>query len=624
MKKLLLLSLLVAASFSAFAQQYAKVPVNAPGAKIQGEAKVVKPPYRFIGYRNTPSLDLKWQPALTSIISKNPSEYRQLLKELKSQKAHLKQTSDDVPANKSAASTPVLSTNFIGLNAQGGNSPLDNTIAIANNGNIVSMVNSRIAYYTSTGTQTYIQSIYDLINDNQISTNLCDPKVIYSNTDDKFILFAQTCDGVAATSAIILGFSLSNNPQDGWYFYYFTGNPLNDGSWFDYPKIAVSNDEVFVSGNLFYQGGPFNEAVVYQVQKNPAFTGGNILYQVWTGIPGNPFTLLPVSYGQTGSYGPGIYMVSTAGSTGGSNNINLYDISNNIASTTAQLQGWNVNTTTYSVAADAPQPATSKTLDVGDCRALDGFYLNGIIHFVFNTDAGNAWNGINYNRLNVSNNTNVSSVYSEIGVADNCYPSVASIANTTTDKSVIIAYNRVSSSVFPETRVVNCDDNMTWSSSTLVKAGQNCVDHNWVSGNSERWGDYSGICRKYNDNPASVWMAGTYGNAQKYWGTWIAKILGGTVSVPMVAEESGSAKVYPNPIVDQYYVEFESKEKQQVLIEVVDAAGRLVSQLHKGTANAGRNVFSFNKANLSTGTYFLKISNGQTIIKNEKIVIAGQ
>lgn len=624
MKKLFLFTLLLGMSVLGNAQ-YTKVAINAPEKMIHTEKPVTSKPLeaRFIGFSNTPSLDLEWQPAITSIISKNESEYRRKLREIKEAKKPLKlQTPAEETQQKSTATAPVMSTNFVGLNAQGANTPMDNTIAVGNNGIVVSMVNSRIAYYNASGTQTYIQTIHALINDNQISNNVCDPKVIYSSADDRFIMFVQTCDGVAATSAIVVGFSKSNNPADGWYFYYFTGNPLQDGSWFDYPKMAISNDEVFISGNLFYEGSGFNTAVVYQIQKGPCFSGTTTNAVYWANLAGSPFTLLPVSLGHTGGYGPGIYMVATAGATSGSTQINLYDITNNIASTTAQVNAYSVTTTSYSVAADAPQPAGGKDLDVGDCRSLDGFFLDGVIHFVFNTDAGNAWNGINYNRLNVSNGTNQSSVYGEPGVSDNSYPSVASISNNTADKSVIIAYNRVSQSVNPETRVIKCDNSMTWSPSTLVKAGASKIDHNWNSANTERWGDYSGICRKYNDNPPSVWMAGTYGTTQQYWGTWIAKITEGPLSVQQANTEGSDAKVYPNPIVDNYYVEFTLAEKQQVNISIIDAAGRMVKELYNGNAMKGKSRFSFNKANLSAGTYFLTISNGTEKIKNEKIVIA--
>ena len=626
MKRLLLLTLSFGLSLSLTAQ-HKKLPVNGSAQLIKTANPILPKPLegRFIGFRNPASLDLNWQPALSSIISKNESEYKQMLRKIKEEKAKLKQQDIDMSGQaKSTIGAPALSTNFDGLTPQGNNSPLDNTIAISNGGIIVSMVNSRIAYYNSSGTPTFNQTIYDLINDNQISNNVCDPKVIYSNTDDRFIIFAQTCDGVASTSAIILGFSKTNNPADGWNFYYFTGNPLQDGSWFDYPKIAVSNDEVFVSGNLFFQGGGFNEAIVYQIQKAPCFAGGTTNAQFWSGIAGNPFTLLPVSWGQTGNYGPGIYLVSTAGVTTGSTNINLYDITDNQAASNEQMLGYNISTTSYSVPADAPQPGGGKNLDVGDCRSLDGFYLNGIIHFVFNCDAGNSWSGINYNRLNVSTGINVSSVYGESGTADNCYPGVASIANSQTDKSVIIAYNRVSSTTFPETRVIACDDAMTWSPSTLVKAGAGKIDHSWSTGSTERWGDYIGICRKYNDNPASVWMAGTYGNTNEYWSTRIAKILNTPVSIATTEKDETAAKVYPNPIIDNYYVEFELPAKQTVNISVIDAQGRLVKELHNGTAFAGRNVFSFNKANLNAGTYFLKISDNTRIIKNEKILVVSQ
>ena len=45
-------------------------------------------------------------------------------------------------------------------------------------------------------------------------------------------------------------FSTSNNPIDDWNVYLLPGDPLLTDHWTDYPAIALSEDEFFVTGNL--------------------------------------------------------------------------------------------------------------------------------------------------------------------------------------------------------------------------------------------------------------------------------------------------------------------------------------------------------------------------------------
>jgi hypothetical protein len=583
---------------------------------------------KFLGLRVAPSDPKLWKTSLNNVSgSENESENEELLEQIKEKKNNLKfANASNAPEQKSTAVTPLVSTNFGGLDNSGNNTPLDNTIAISNGGIIVVCINSMIAYADVNGNVISGGGpfeLYSLINDNTLPNNICDPKVIYDPDADRFIFYAQTCDGVSATDKIILGFSKSNTPSAGWWVYEFTGNPLNDNSWWDYPKMAVSSDELFVTGNLFYEGSGYNQSVVYQIQKAPCYAGTNTQSQYWYNINGNPFTILPVGTGIGSDYGPaGIYLVSTAGATNGSTNINLYHINNNIASGTATMSYNTITTTNYSTAGDAAQPSPGKNLNTGDCRALDGFYQNGIIHFVFNSDIGSGYCGINYNRLNVSSNTNTSSTFGLSGSYDYCYPAVAPIGTTGNDQSVIIAFNRSGSSLNPETRVVAVDGAGTWSNSVQVKAGATYIYYNWYSGATERWGDYTGICRKRNEQ--ACWMSGMYANVSQYWGQWIAKIGGQYNGVQNVNADATNAKVYPNPVVDNYNVEFDLAEKGQIFINITDMQGKVVKELYKGGAQQGKNIFSFDKANLPNGTYLLNIYNNSNTIKNERIVITGK
>ncbi|NUO03343.1 MAG: T9SS type A sorting domain-containing protein, partial [Saprospiraceae bacterium] len=203
------------------------------------------------------------------------------------------------------------------------------------------------------------------------------------------------------------------------------------------------------------------------------------------------------------------------------------------------------------------------------------------------------------------------------------YPSVASFAKTTTDKSVMIGFGRTGEDIYPQIRVVNCDHDMNWSASTLVKSGEGYSDYTASEGDPERWGDYTGVCRKHNAAVATVWMNGMFGTTANNWGTWIAEITGtgGTTGTETVEKGNGFL-VYPNPVFEEFKTEFELETGAEISINVYDPQGKLVKALYNGTAHAGKSQFTFNKANLEAGIYFLTIVINHQIFKNEKIIIA--
>ena len=660
------------------------------------------------GEINTPTADLKWRPILTTkCIAREPKEPdEELIEKIKAEKLILKQkqvlNKNDNSEIFSKTVTPLVGSNWLG-NTNTNNSPLDNNIAISDGGIIVSVANNTIEIDDVTGNNLYYNGIATFYNDNSI-TNVCDPVILYDKLADRFVFFFQECSGNSSNSYICICFSKTNNPATGgWWKYKLSGNPLNDYSWFDYPKMAVSNNELYITGNLFNNSAVFKQAILYQIQKTAGYSGGSLSWQYWQNISGSPFTLLPVGNGQGLSYGPGCYLVSTY-TTSGASTIKLYDLTDDMSGTPS-LNYYSVSTTTFSPAANASQLGTSCLLDNGSCRALSGFFLNGIIHFVFHSDYQNTgYNGINYNRLNVSALTNTSSTFGLTGY-DYSYPSIASYATTTTDKSVMIGFGRSGSSIYPEVRVVNCDDAMNWSGSTLIKSSVSYVKY--TSTTKERWGDYTGITRKHNSSKPTVYVNGMFGNSSNKWDTWIAQIsdnstpapvanftanptngnkpltvyftdnstnspnswswscIGGVPSsstlqnpsityntpgsygVSLTSYNSGgsntitknnyititlnngiqeysinnNAKIYPNPIIETFTLEFTLFETSVLEINIFDVSGKIVKTLYEGKGNQGENIFSFNKANLSTGTYFLSIKSNSKIIKNEKIII---
>lgn len=616
-KKLTTLSLLVFVSCSLFAQ-IATDMVKPDESKIIGTA-TKSAIHTATGISIQPvTTDLKWRPILTNkCIFREPKvPFEEYIESLKNTKTKIVNPNAAEATNKSVATVvPVVGVNYLG-NENNGSSPMDNNVAISNGGWIVSVANNTIEYDNMSGSTIYYNDIVSFIGDASIS-NVCDPVVLYDKLADRFIFFAQECSGSSSNSHLLIFFSKTNDPNAGWWYYKLNGNPLSDGSWFDYPKIAISNNELYISGNLFYDSGTFNQAVLYQIQKSTAYSGGVINWQYWTGISGNPFTLLPVSNGHGLSYGPGCYMVAT--DNFGSSNIKLYHLTDDMSGSPAFNQ-YNVPTTAYSPTGyNAAQLGTSIELKFFDSRAMSGFFLNGLIHFVFHSDVGGAWYGINYNRLNVAALTNQSSMFGASGAYDYGYPSVVSFGTSVTDKSVMIGYGRSGSSIYPEVRVVNCDNMMNWSTSTLVKSSASFVSY---TGNPERWGDYTGTTRKHNSPTASIWMNGMYGTSLNVWSTWVAEIHAGAASDVAETTTDKNVNVFPNPVTESFTVAFTLEESTMVDIAVMDLNGKLVQSLYNGKATAGSNTFSFNKANLAKGTYFLMIKDNTKIIKNEKIIIA--
>lgn len=575
------------------------------------------------GESNTASADLKWLPILsnkcTGRVHQIPDQEKIIA--MKKEKTLLKQNQNINQKsveneNSSLSITPVVGTNFLG-NTNNGMSPMDNSIAVSANW-IVSVANTTIEFDDLSGNNTYYNDIPTFFNDPGIS-NVCDPVVIYDSGADRFIFFAQECAGNSSNSYLLIAFSKSNNPNSGWWTYKLTGNPINNNKWFDYPKLAVSNNELYITGNLFSNnpGGTFDQAILYQIQKNNGYSGASISWQYWSNIPGTPFTLLPVSWGQSGNYGPGCYLVASI--PGGGSSVKLYDLTDDMTATNEQLNYYSVPTSAYSPAGDASQQGTSCLLDNGDCRTLSGFYLNGKIHFVFHSDIGSGWNGINYNRLDVSSKTNQRSTFGSVGNSDYSYPTVVSYATNPTDASVMIGFGRSSSSMFPEIRAVNCDNGMNWSNSTLIKGSSNYISY--TSSTKERWGDYTGSSRMHNSTNPSVWINGMFGNSANTWDTWIAEIHDNEVGIKETNNKN-TGKVYPNPIVENFVLEFTLENQTVLNIEITDVTGKIVKTLYEGKAHAGVNTFSFNKANLAAGTYFLTIRDESKLYKNEKIIIS--
>lgn len=444
------------------------------------------------------------------------------------------------------AVTPLVLSSFE-ANGFDGWSPPDNDMAISDNGYIVSVINSAVRYFDADGNPLNPDTPYEnLLSGLDVSTFIFDPKVLYDPVEDKFIMVVL--DGnTPETSQVVVGFSVSENPMDGWYFYTFSGDFL-DGNWFDFPNIAISENDLFISGNLFSDNSGFDQTVLLQIKKEEAFTGGDVDWEYFNNVTaGNgfsAFTLVPASFGYDGEYGPGIFMVSNdfAG-----NEFSLYEVTDSVNADQV-INVYSINTGFYDPPGEALQLGSTSVLSTGGNRIRNAYYANGFVHFVFSLDVSGGYSGVRYNRVDVASLINTWANFTQTQF-DLSYPSVSPYSLDENSNEAMICFLQSGSSIYPQIGAVNVDESMTFSDPVLIKAGETPILT--AGGGNQRWGDYSGGGRRHNTAYPNAWFVACYGQGNDY-GNWIFEVSDQSNGLPPVADFEASPKFGEAPLATSF------------------------------------------------------------------------
>lgn len=496
---------------------------------------------------NPPAMDSRWNIQLVNLERKHGSASAEI-DSIKQALDALRESGNLPDLNPEHRDLPLKSATDIGIgtNFRGNElrnvSPPDNTVAVSTDGIVISVDNFTLEYYRTNG-QSLIRNLTlrDFVNNTSLNGTLFDPKVIYDPYEDRFILVLLH-GSTPTTNKVLIYFSKSNDPRDGWFAYQLNGNQPGLNVWFDYPKIGINNDELYISGNLFNGSNQFQQSMLFQIEKAAGYNGGSISFQRWMNIrdgEGNSsFTVVPASEGLGRGYGPGIFLVS--GRNNGGSRVTLYDLTDNMSASDEKLNVFSVNVSSYSTPPNGRQQNSNERLATNDARVLGAFFLNRHLHYVLHANTGSAFASIVYGRIDVvSQNANTTSF--GLNGFDYTFPNVASAAKSDnpTDKSAVIAFTRSGTSIFPEARVVLVRDDMSISGSLTVKEGTSHINMIGGSGN-ERWGDYSGISRRFASGNPEIWMTACFSENNSFrnnaWSTWVAQI-NATSSGPLPAVE---------------------------------------------------------------------------------------
>ncbi|MCC7246091.1 MAG: T9SS type A sorting domain-containing protein [Saprospiraceae bacterium] len=531
-------------------------------------------------------------------------------------------------ASDNFAITPTVVSSWNATHVGSGNPP-DNTMAISNDGYVVTSVNSRIAVYNSSGTVLGQWNLYDFFYGASagVVNDFFDPNVIYDAGQNRFV-FTCSVGRTTANSRLLVAFSSGSNPTTGWWCYYLTGNPMNNSGWLDYPRIGVSTADVFVTGNIYNNAGSYLGSVIYQMTKAPGYTGASLNWQTWSGLSGSPFAITPVSTGNGTNFGPGLYFVAHTPGSGSATK--LYRITDNMSASGETITYNSISSPAYTAASNAYQSGTSERLDIGDSRHISAFIVNGLIHYVFaGAVSGTSYSRLHYHRLNPTALTITSKQIYSTGY-DLSYPSIAWSASTSTDKGVLIAFQYSNSSSFPGVGALNVDDALGVSSWVTCAAGTGYVDLTGAGAATSRWGDYTYLCRKRNSSPVRVWGAISFGNTSHNYTNKVFQLKVGAAfddgngdrSDDVVTTEKSDVEMYPNPTVTgSFNVFIDKKQAGSCGVQVFDITGRLVHEETLDQADAGKVHFDVRNTALKPGAYMVNITDNKQVIRNEKLVV---
>ena len=128
-------------------------------------------------------------------------------------------------------------------------------IAAAGPDHVVSIVNSSIEWYTKSGTlQASLSLEGDFFGPLSPEARPFDPKVIYDQYEDRFVVIALVrVFSPATVSRILVAVSDDEDPNGTWYFDSINSKlTINsvDG-WADYPGLAIDEEAVYITANIF-------------------------------------------------------------------------------------------------------------------------------------------------------------------------------------------------------------------------------------------------------------------------------------------------------------------------------------------------------------------------------------
>lgn len=525
--------------------------------------------------------------------------------------------------------TPTIEDDFTGRPVGGSGIPNDNSMAISNNGTIISVINTTITILNEQGDLLKFRTLSGIVAGQLgLLDRFYDPKVTYDPIEDRFILvFLEGSN--SNDTRIVVGFTQTNDPTGDWNFYALNGKPLGGQTWSDYPIIAHNKQDLYITVNLLrdnesWQEG-FVESFIWQVNKADGYAGEELTTNLFSGIKFNNksvWSICPVQPALDFNQ-DNMYFLSVRPDAESNDTVFLHEVTNTSTSGSAEYKLTVLKTDTkYGVPPSAYQPEVGFRLQTNDTRVLSAINIGKDIHYVQSTILEDEIKSGIYHGLikDVESSPTILGSIISSETLDYAYPSIAFAGEDAGDKnSMLITFSHVGEQDYAGTSAVfhNRAGSKVglFSDAVMVKEGEGIIN-TFVADTNERWGDYTDIQAKYNE-PGIVWLCGSYGDERDLNNVWLAKM-----KVNNNLATVDQYLTYPNPANSAITVAASFPSDDVVTLRLSDTRGTIVKERANEPVSEGYVEFQLNTTGISSGIYVLSIVNDKgEKLHGEKIII---
>jgi hypothetical protein len=443
------------------------------------------------------------------------------------------------PGAADAPATPLapgdILRSFAGQ-ASSGWRPPDPVLAVGPR-HVVEVVNSGFTIFTKDGglerAYTDLETFFTPIRNSTpipctaANCFVFDPRILYSPSHGKFVMFALARDDFNLRSYLFFAISTTDNPLGTWW-QYFTYDPGGLDAWVDYSGMSADPWGVYFTGNEFLWAGGYKGAIILSIRPDVfsgTWNGGWIFTDVRWEEAGNPkaFDIQPVVLGF--DLYPGdqaTFFVATFNSSG--NKISRWKLTGDRGSAPT-LDPEDGTASAYADPGLARQPAPgADDIEMFYAGVQNAAYSQRHAYVALN-DAGTDQSGFYVSKFNLDSATEARNITYYTGGNYYYYPNVALAGLDSTAPLVGVAMTYSGDATFPSGAFKLYENFMTDISGEFWETAPGLATYNSYVDGRNRWGDYLGAVRDHSCD--TLWSVTEMTPSVNAWRTHIFAVAGG-------------------------------------------------------------------------------------------------
>lgn len=193
-----------------------------------------------------------------------------------------------------------VNSNFDGIDqAGGGNADPSDVNASVGPTQILETVNRRVTVFDKTGAQLCTNTLAGWLGQ-PATTNVFDPRTLYDNLNNRFIIVATTTGTAGQAPRMFLAASQTGNACGGYFIYAltFSGALYPNGALLDYPMLGQDRVAILVSTNNFNPG--YINTAAWSVSKAQVYAGAAVSFSAFGVVfSTEPVTVTGIPIGAT-------------------------------------------------------------------------------------------------------------------------------------------------------------------------------------------------------------------------------------------------------------------------------------------------------------------------------------